>query len=286
MKRFPAFSLLASFLLAVFCSMVVARVPHPFSSISYHQDLLAGIGPTNFDFVDEPGIKEIVPASYQPRYQKWKQEFLATEYGRSLWSSYADRKDFSLTIKVVGNRKFGAGTDDFKWDESGRLIAATITLGKNLDSGFPDPVYYPVMNSLATFGGVYAIGDGVLASTKLAHEIGHVSYTAETNSSLFQKQNKLMESYYSIFLKNGFNTRDARLVSLQVELGAQPIEIWEDREYWSEVTALKYLVERMDSESIYCAVMKKIKQNVSSHAQNYRDRFDVSKFGSRTTCGS
>jgi len=286
MKRFPA-----TFLLVLLATIVVSTAafgmdPVSLSFLKYHEFLIDDSAHKALRSADDAGIRELIPAVYLPRFQKWKDELLATEYGRSLWESYASRKDFVLTIKVVGNRKFGAGTDDFEWDGSGRLIAATITLGKNLDSGFPDPVYYPVMNSLAAFGSIHAVSDGVLASTKLAHEIGHVSFTAETNSSLFRKQNKLMESYYAIFLKNGFNTRDARLVSLQNELGAQPIEIWEDREYWSEVSALKYLVERIDKESIYCAVMSKVKQNVASHARNYRDRFDMSKFGGRQTCGN
>lgn len=273
MTRFPALLVLASLL----STAAYAHVYH---------------GTPDFDNKpviaknDESGIKEIISTEYQARYRKWKQELLGTDYGRTLWNSYADRKDFLLIIKVVGNRKFGAGTDDFEWDADGQLVAATITLGKNLDSGFPDPVYYPVMNSLATLGSVHAIGDGVLASTKLAHEIGHVSFTARTNSSLFKKQNKLMESYYSIFLKNGFDTRDARLVSLQDELGAQPIEIWEDREYWSEVSALKFLVERIDRESVYCAVMTKVQENVENHARNYKDRFDISKMAVRPICGN
>jgi hypothetical protein len=59
----------------------------------------------------------------------------------------------------------------------------------------------------------------ILASVKMAHEIGHVLYTERINSLLFRKQNKLMESYYKIFLSNGFNTKDPRLVALEKELG-------------------------------------------------------------------
>jgi hypothetical protein len=78
------------------------------------------------------------------------------------------------------------------WDDDGNLIAATITLGKNLDKGFPDPVYYPVMNSLATYDGLYNVDGDILASTKIIHELGHVNSTAAMNAKLFQRQNKLM----------------------------------------------------------------------------------------------
>src|SRR5689334_5127089 len=97
----------------------------------------------------EFGIKEIVADEFQQRYQKWKSELLSTEFGRQQWDRYANNDKFLLKIVVSTDKKFGARTGDFKWDDNGRLIGATITLGKNLDRGFPDPVYYPVMNSLS-----------------------------------------------------------------------------------------------------------------------------------------
>jgi hypothetical protein len=232
----------------------------------------------------EFGIKEIVPKDYSARYRRWKDELLKTEFGRDLWNNYSSRTDFLLTIKVAGSRKNGAGTDDFAWDVNGQLIAATVTLGKDLDKGFPDPVYYPVMNSLAGQTEIHSMTGDLLAATKMAHEIGHVTFTAKINSQLFRKQNRLMENYYNIFLKNGFDTRDPRLVSLESELGARPLEIWEDREYWSEVSALRFLVQKIQRESFYCAVMDKIRWNVDSYATRFKDRFDLSDVAQRPVC--
>jgi hypothetical protein len=222
---------------------------------------------------DEFGIREVVPTELRFRYQKWKDELLSTEFGRRQWERYANNKDFLLKIVVSSSRKFGAGTDDFEWDENGKLVSATITLGKNLDRGFPDPVYYPVMNSLATYDGMYEVGGDILASTKIVHEIGHVNFTAEANSNLFQRQNRLMASYNSIFLKNGYNTKDERLLALASELGARPIEIWEEREYQSEVDAMRFLLERISKETFFCSVYDRMRRNISEHARNYRDRF-------------
>jgi hypothetical protein len=223
----------------------------------------------------ERGIKEVVPADAKQRYQSWKEELLSTEFGREQWNAYANRKDFLLTIVVSGDRKYGAGTDDFEWDDDGNLVAAKITLGKNLDKGFPDPVYYPVMNSLATYDGPYGIDGDILASTKIIHEIGHVNFTAGTSAVVFQRQNKLMASYNNIFLRNGYNTSDPRLVALADELGAKPIEIWEDREYRSEVGAMRYLIERIHGESFSCSVFSRMKRNIANYARNYQDKFDT-----------
>lgn len=234
----------------------------------------------------ERGIKEVVPKQFLPRYQKWKNELLATDYGREMWKSYEANPDFLLTIKVSAGRKSGAGTDDFEWDAAAKLVAATITLGKDLDKGFPDPVYYPVMNSLASQREIHSMTGDLLASTKIVHEIGHVTFTAQVNGQNFQRQNRLIENYYSIFLKNGFNTRDPRLVSLENELGARPLDIWEDREYWSEVSALHYLVERIDRESFYCSVLNKIRSNVTEYANRYQSRFDLAAIAHRPVCGS
>ncbi len=222
---------------------------------------------------DEAGIKEIVPRAIRDRYQKWKLELLSTEFGRKQWDHYANNKEFLLTIVVSEKRKYGAGTDDFEWNDAGELVAATITLGKNLDKGYPDPVYYPVMNSLATYDGFYEVSGEILASTKFIHEIGHVDFTAKANSKVFQKQNKLIASYNSIFLKNGYNTSDPRLMELASELGGKPIEIWEAREYQSEVSALRFLMERMNREPYYCSVFSRVRRNITSFARNYKDSF-------------
>lgn len=222
---------------------------------------------------DKVGIREVIPADARGRYEKWKEQVLSTDFGRQQWDFYATSKDFLLTIVVSDDRKFGAGTGDFEWDEHGKLVAATITLGKHLDKGLPDPVYYPVMNSLATYNSFYEIDGSILASTKIIHEIAHVNTTEQADAKLFQKQDKLIASYNSIFLKNGYDTNDPRLVALADELGAKPIEIWEDREYQSEMSAMRFLMQRIGRESFYCSVMDRMKRNIMYYARSYEARF-------------
>lgn len=222
---------------------------------------------------DNVGIKEVVPKAYRPRYEKWKADLLSTDFGKQLWLHYAENKEFGLKIVVTQERKNGAGTEDFKWDDNGKLIEATIYLGKDLDKGFPDPVYYPVMNSLGSLPDLVQAGS-ILASAKLAHELGHVEQISRMNGDVFQNQNKIITAYYRIFLKNGYKASDARLEKLVDELGARPIDIWQDREYWSEVSALNYLVDRLDSSASYCAFMRKMRSNLNNYAENYSSRFD------------
>ena len=226
------------------------------------------------------GIREVVPREIKQRYAKWKEELLSTEFGRAQWEYYANNKQFLLTIVVSEDRKYGAGTDQFEWNKDGELVAATITLGKNLDKGYPDPVYYPVMNSLATYDELYEISGDILASTKIVHEIGHVNFTAHANGKLFQRQNILMASYNKIFLKNGYDTKDPRLVELATELGGKPVEIWEAREYKSELSALRYLMERINREPYYCSVFTRVKRNITNYASNYRESFEEAAGGS------
>ena len=221
------------------------------------------------------GIREIIPTGSRQKYRNWKEELLSTEFGRARWNAYAQRKDFLLTIVVSDERKYGAGTGEFEWNDDGTLVGARITLGKNLDKGYPDPVYYPVMNSLATYDRVYEIDGNILASAKIIHEIEHVNSTALANANLFQRQAKLMASYNSIFLSNGYNTKDPRLLALADELGARPIEIWENREYESEAAAMRFLIEKINGESFYCSVLSRMKQNIADYARGYEDKFDA-----------
>ena len=111
------------------------------------------------------------------------------------------------------DRKKGAGTDKFLWDDEGRFVGATITLGANIDEGYPNPIYYPVLNSLSSDSASYSISGRILAATKISHEIGHVNQAATANMKFLQLQNKLMPEYISIFLKNGLNTRMKSLSS-------------------------------------------------------------------------
>src|SRR5688572_10922725 len=240
---------------------------------NYHSESAGDSGPVKRKG-SGVGIREVVPQAIKQRYAKWKEELLSTEFGRTQWDYYANNKHFLLMIVVSEKRKYGAGTDGFEWNKDGELVAATITLGKNLDKGYPDPVYYPVMNSLATYDDLYEVSGDILASAKLVHEIGHVIFTAQANGSIFQRQNKLMASYNTIFLKNGYDTSDPRLIELANELGGKPVEIWEAREYKSELSALRYLMERIHREPYYCTVFTRVKRNVTNYAFNYRQSFE------------
>lgn len=237
----------------------------------------SGYGFPSVAIVPKPtdgGIREDIPKRYRERYEKWKAELLSTEYGRGQWESYASNRSFVLTVKISGGKGKGAGTDKFLWDEDGNLVGATITLGPEIDDGYPSPIYYPVLNSLSTSGSTYSISGRILAASKLSHEIGHVSQTAKANVELIEKQSKLIPEYTSIFLRNGHNTKDSKLIELAEEIGGTPVEIWESREYWSEVTAMHFLKERIKDEPYFCNVFSKIRNNVETYARDYIDRFD------------
>jgi hypothetical protein len=230
------------------------------------------------------GIREDIPSKYRDRFDKWKAELMSTEYGREQWEKYANNKNFILTIVVSGDRKKGAGTDKFLWDDEGRFVGATITLGPSIDEGYPNPIYYPVLNSLASDSNSYAISGRILAATKMSHEIGHVNQAATANMKFLQLQNKLMPEYIDIFLKNGLNTRDEKLVELAKKMGGTPVEIWESREYWSEVNAMLYLDERISKEAFYCHVFNKIRRNLETYAMKYESRFGQQPEFARSPC--
>jgi hypothetical protein len=233
---------------------------------------------------DDGGIKLDFPDKYKERFEKWKAELLSTDFGRQQWDNYADNKQFILTITISEDVGKGAGTGKYLWDDGGRFVGATITLGDDLDKGYPSPVYYPVMNSLSLDETSYAVNPRILAATKLSHEIGHVDQTARANGSFLRLQDKLMPVYNSIFLKNGLKTSDKKLVELADQMGGTPIEIWESREYWSEVEAMAYLKERISKENFYCRVFSKIRQNVEEYARDYKDRFEKSPGFTTSPC--
>ena len=143
-----------------------------------------------------------------------------------------------------------------------------------LDSGIPSPVYYPVMNSLGLTQTDFSINGNILAATKIIHEIGHVNQMAQTNKEIIELQDKLIPQYIDIFLKNGRNSNDPKLINLQEQLGGTPTKIWENREYWSEVTAMLYLNEKIRKENFYCSVFNKIISNVEQYALGYEKRFE------------
>ena len=85
------------------------------------------------------GIREEVPQKFRARFETWKAELLSTEFGRQQWGTYANNKNFVLTIKVSGNRGSDAGTDRFQWDETGNFVGATITIGSRFEPSVVAP---------------------------------------------------------------------------------------------------------------------------------------------------
>ena len=245
--------------------------------------------PSNY-VVSQPesgGIREVVPSKYQKRYQEWKDEFLSTDIGKVQWEMYAHHPRFVLTITISGSNKQGGGSGKYKWNEAGELVAATISLGSRIDQGFPTSVYYPVMNALEPFESSRLISGNTLAATKLAHEFGHIMKMSTTSQVLYSLQLQLVPAYNKIFLSNGHNVNDPRLVEMAQKMGGNPVEIWEDREYWGEANAMLFLRDRVEKEKFHCRLFAKIKRAVEEYARPYEERFaEIAKEqGAIYTCG-
>ncbi len=219
------------------------------------------------------GIKEEIPSKYTTRYGQWKAEFLSTEAGRNQWAFYQKNPHFTLTISVSRDNAEGATTGNYKWNAAGQLTAATITLGMRLDAGYPNPIYFPVMNSLVPTESFNRIAGSTLAATKIAHEFGHVNRTGKVDPVLYQLQAQLIPQYNKIFLSNGRNANDPRLIELAQQLGGTPVEVWEDREYWGEANAMVYLRDRFVDDSLRCMIFNKIRHSVDLYAKSYERRF-------------
>ena len=219
------------------------------------------------------GIREIIPAKFERRYQQWKTEFLSTDIGKAQWEMYAHHPHLVLTITINGDNSKGAGSGRYKWNDSGELVAATISLGGEIDRGYPSSVYYPVMNALEPFESQRLIDGSVLAATKLAHEFGHVMKISSIPRSLYELQTQLVPVYNKIFLSNGYNVNDPRLVEIAQRIGGNPVQIWEDREYWGEANAMLFLRDRVAKEKFHCRLFGKIKQAVEEYAKDYEERF-------------
>jgi hypothetical protein len=219
------------------------------------------------------GIREDIPVKYRTRYNQWKQAFLSTEAGRNQWTSYQSNPNFTLTITVARDNAEGATTGKYKWNDAGQLVAATIILGMRIDEGYPDPIYFPVMNSLIPVGLNKQIGGNTLAATKIAHEFGHVNRTSKSDAAIYQLQTQLIPQYNKIFFSNGRNADDPRLKELADKIGGTPLQIWEDREYWGEVNAMMYLRDKVTDESMLCSLFSKIRHSVDLYAKDYEPRF-------------
>jgi hypothetical protein len=227
----------------------------------------------DLDLDNSGGIREQVPEKYAARYRHWKQEFLTTETGRQQWASYQNNPDFTLTVVITPENPEGGNTGNYEWNADGKLVAATITLGCRLDAGVPNPIYFPVMNSLLPTETTRHIDGVTLAATKMAHELGHVNRTAKGDAALYQLQVQLMPEYNQIFLSNGRDARDPRLLALAQRMGATPVEIWEDREYWGETNAMLYLSDRFAEDDVRCLLFSRIKHSIDLYARGYEERF-------------
>ena len=220
------------------------------------------------------GIKEVIPDKYKERYLEWKNEFLSTEVGRGEWEQYEHGGRLTLTITISEDDRHGAGTSKYKWDDAGELVAATITLGSRINEGYPNPIYYPVMNALLPLTESYVVSDSVLAAAKIAHEFGHVKQATSVDGGLYRLQNQLMPVYNQILLGNGRNVRDPRLVELAQRMGGTPVEIWENREYWGEVNAMLFLRERITDQGEQRALCNRVRRSVELYAKDYAGRFE------------
>ncbi|MDT4966087.1 MAG: hypothetical protein QOJ64_824 [Acidobacteriota bacterium] len=253
---------------------VVSSLSSPALVAEYHGFTAGSAEPAaNLSPNNSGGIREQIPKKYDVRYQQWKQEFLRTATGQQQWAFYQNNQHFTLTIIITRDNPEGGNTSNYQWNEDGKLVAATITLGARLDEGVPNPIYFPVMNSLLPTATTHTIGGETLAATKIAHEFGHVNRTAKTDPVLYQLQLQLMPQYNQILLNNGRDTNDARLIELARRMGATPVEIWEDREYWGETNAMLYLSDRFANNGFRCVLFNRIKRSVGLYARSYEDRF-------------
>lgn len=231
------------------------------------------------------GIKEEIPDKFRDRYLTWKNEFLSTETGRRQWEMFARNENFILTINISTDNRQGATTGKYKWNDAGELVGVTITLGSELDEGYPDPVYYPVMHSLSRSGVSDIISRRLLAATKIAHEFGHVNRALSMDAALYRLQNQLMPVYKRIFLNNGHNARDPRLLKLASQMGGTSVEIWEDREYWGEANAMLYLRDRIPEKNSRCILFSRIRRTVEAYAVPYAERFKQIALSESSMCG-
>lgn len=215
------------------------------------------------------GVRESVPEKYLKRYLRWKGEYLSTEAGRRQWQRYAADAQFILTITVSPELGRGGLVSDYKWDESGRLVGATITLGSGLDGGLPPSLYYPVTSALAAAEESSGLSGDILAAAKMAHEFGHVNRAADTGAALYERQNSLAAAYAKLFEESGYNPRDPRLAEVTRMLGGTPFEVKREREHIAEANALLFLQERMSADSGRGALFRRIRKSVKGYGKDH-----------------
>jgi len=214
-------------------------------------------------------IEEVISEKYRRKYQRWKREFLATEIGRRQWEAFDHHPTLTLIITVSQEWATGALTHKFKWDDAGNLTTATITLGCSIDSGYPNPVYYPVLSSLRRLEPFGEFGGPILAAAKLAHEFEHVNQ-ASVGGIAYRKQTEMAYTYNSIFLHNGYNTSDPRLLELAEKMGGAPVEIGEVCEHRSEIHAMRYLLERFKNDELRRALLISVRKTMNQRARSFQ----------------
>jgi hypothetical protein len=135
--------------------------------------------------------------------------------------------------------------EDYEWD-AGKLVGATITLGSEINSGYPGQQYYPVLGGFAfTRQPWEERPDYILAAAKIAHEFGHIDHIANSNGDDFQMQNELSEVYVTKLKSNGYDVNDPVLKELAGRIGGIPEEINGQREFWAETYSLHFLLEKL-----------------------------------------
>ena len=241
-------------------------------------------------------VKEFVPARYLKKYLRWKTEYLSTEAGRThakladldaarLPDSDVDvRVEYSaLNYKdalaitgrgavvrqwpLVPDMGHGGIVGGYRWDASGKLVAASVVLGGDLEGGYLPPYYYPVTSALTSVGERYRFGGEILAAAKIAHEVGHVNQAAESDAAEFQLQNNLIDLYAKIFKETGYDRTDPRLAEITRRMGGTPSEIKREREYGAEANALLFLEERMRGEQGDRALFRRIRKSIHEYAE-------------------
>lgn len=217
-------------------------------------------------------VKEIIPPEYRRRYQKWKTEYLSTSAGRAQWEQYALSQSFNLTITVSKEKSHGALVSDFIWNEDGRLISATIMLGNKLDSGYPNPINYPITCSLSPDNIGPDVKGTILAAAKLSHEFGHLNQVMAMDGRLYQLQNRLMIEYNRLIGKVDFNTLDPQLLELVGEMGGTPVQIAQEREHWAEMGVIEYLQERLPQLTKRSRMPQPIQQAIDAYYSAYPGR--------------
>ena len=160
-----------------------------------------------------------------------------------------------------------------RWDDSGSLIAATIALGPEIDEGYPNPAYYPVLNSLKRLKSKLTVWH-ILAAAKIAHEFDHVNQ-ASAGGPRYRLHSEIAHAYNAILLSNGHNTRDARLIELAREPGRAPVELREEREYLAEENTMRYLLDRITKGATRRMLLNSVKQTIGRYATNFGIRFTL-----------